>query len=553
MPFLWSISRCKSLLSSAFVALSLLGVSSPALAGVNPFTEEAIPRGLLYIMQGWPQVSGYLGMGCGFADLDGDGDQDIIIIGAADGHVGIFENDGTGNFTDRSAASGIPLLGGGSAFAAGDYNADGAVDIYFTQTALSDQTPQANILMRNDGGFQFTDVTMQAGVGDLGDGSAAAWGDYSGDGFLDLYVCNYHGIIGGANTDNMHNKLYRNLGDGTFEDVSAAQGVDDDGYGFQAVWFDFDKDGDVDLYLSNDRAALAGSHENQLWRNDNGQLVNITALAGADVAIDSMGVACGDFDGNRWPDLYCTNVPGVGGMDNPLLLNQGNGTFVESGVSAGVDNPSSGTSWGSIFFDFDNDSHLDLYVNNMFSANALYTHGGVFPSTEVAASYGVVAAAGPSFAAAVADVDGDGDQDLLVNGLAGAVELFINHEGELRNWIRYRLVGSYPNYQAIGASVDTRIGADWKLREVLAGGNSYLSQNELTVHVGLGDATVADEVVVRWPGGSTTTLFDQSANQVITIVQPGVPIPAVSAWGMLIAFVGLLTAATILLRRTAGP
>ncbi|MFQ5463313.1 MAG: CRTAC1 family protein [Phycisphaerae bacterium] len=490
-------------------ACALVGWSPTALASV-PFTEEAVARGLVYEMQPAPQTTGYLGFGCAMADLDRDGDQDIVLLGRLDGTVGVFENDGSGTFTDHSGGSGIPALEAPSSLAIADYDGDGLVDIYLTQTARNaDATPLPNLLMRNLGGFQFTDVTVSAGVGDLGDGKGASWGDFDGDEWLDLYVCNYPGIIGGANTANLHNRLYRNLGNGSFQDVAPAQGVNNDGKSFEAVWFDMDRDGDVDLYLSNDRGAAAPFRNNQLWENVNGSLVNISAASNADVALDSMGLACGDFDGNGVPDLYCTNIPGVGGMDNPLLLNQGGGVFVESSVAAGVENAFSGPSWGSIFFDIDNNATLDLYVNNMFADNTLYSNPGTFPCTEMATVYQAVGNAGSSFSSAVGDVDGDGDLDLLLNnlgpgGLGANVELLINHEGETRTFVRYEMVGVGNNACAVGGNTDTRVGSVWQFREILAGGNSYNGQNELIMHVGLDTATTVDEVTATWPGGNIT-------------------------------------------------
>ena len=177
-------------------------------------------------------------------------------------------------------------------------------------------------------------------------------------------------------------------------------------------------------------------------------------------------MACGDFDGNGWPDLYCTNIGDYEDGFNPLLLNQGVGQsppFVESSAAAGVDHWI--TSWGSIFFDFDNDTYQDLFVNNMFEANSLYDCGAGFPCQEVAAAAGVSGRAGPddiSFSSAVADVDADGDLDLLVNSLSGNVELFINHDGDTRSWIPYRMVGQGANLFAVGGNLDTRVGATWQ-------------------------------------------------------------------------------------------
>lgn len=486
----------------------------------EPFTEEAVPRGLVYVMKSYPQNSGHSGFGCGFVDLDNDGDEDVVLLGTADNHVGVFENDGSGHFIDRSEDNGLPVLPQATSFVAGDYDGDGDQDLYFTQLA------QLNVLARNEGGFQFTPVSAEAGVqGESGASETGCFGDYDGDGWLDLYVPNYNGIV--PDTDDIDNKLYHNLADGTFEEVGVEQTVDDFGYGFQAVWFDYDLDGDVDLYLSNDRGHLPPLFKpNQLWQNNDGQLVNVSAGSGADLGLFSMGVGCADFDENGWPDLYCTNLAGYPDGFNPLLLNQGDGTFVESSAALGVDHWIS--SWSSIFFDFDNDAHLDLYVNNQFTQNSLYL-GGAFPCAEVAAETNAIGNPGVSFGSAVADVDGDGDMDLLLNHLSTAppnevlrnVELLINHEGETRNWIRYRLVGEWPNTAAIGGRINTRVGSAWQLREVLAGGNSFRCMNELTVHVGLDDAVSADEVEVTWPGGATTrALTNLPANEVWSIYPP---------------------------------
>ena len=508
------ITRAARAVAITATVLTLAGTARAQGSQIRRFAEEAIVRGLSYVMDTHPQGYGYLGFGCGFADLDGDGDPDIVLLGGADKRVGIFENDGRGHFMDRSDGSGIPPLPQASAFAAADVDGDGDLDLYITQLG------ESNILMRNDGGFRFTDVTSEAGVGDRGASMAPAFADFDGDGWLDIYVANYNGIVRG--TERLNNVLYRNLGGGRFEDVSAAQTVDDDGLGFQPVWIDFDKDGDVDLYLSNDRGHLRGYHGNQLWRNDGGQLVNVSAGSGADVALFSMGVASGDFDANGWPDLYCTNIGEYEDGFNPLLLNQGDGTFVESSNHAGVDQYI--TSWGAIFFDFDNNGRLDLYVNNMWVDNALFSCDGSFPCTEIAGVAGVIGNQGVSFGSAVADVDADGDLDLLVNNLSHNVELFINHEGNQRSWMRLRLEGSARNAHAIGAMVFARVGQRWQMQEVLAGGNGYLGQNELVVHLGLGASPVADEVIVSWPGGGVTRTFtDLAARRVWTISQSGPP------------------------------
>jgi hypothetical protein len=475
--------------------------------GVTPSTEEAVARGLVYVMQSYPQVYGYLGFGCGFVDLDGDGDADVVIIGAADGHVGVFENLGlfSGQFADRSATAGIATLPQGSAMAAADIDGDGDIDLNLTQLAAG------NRLLRNDGGFTFTNITAAAGVGDTGAGKGCAFGDFDGDGWVDLFIANYEGIV--PNTAGKSDRLYRNAGGtlpGTFVDVTAQHQINALGYGFQPGWFDYDRDGDVDLYLCNDRGHIPPLMvPNQLYRNDGGMLVNASAGSGSNMGLFAMGLALGDLNGDRWCDMYVTNIGNESGnypVGNPLFLNNGNGTFTQSAAAAGVQVQLTG--WGCIFYDFDNNGWLDLYVNNMWSPNWMFLNFGAYPLGTFAPGCNVTATSGPlggaiaSFGSAMADIDDDGDLDLLVNNLGGNVQLFINHEGGKRSWNKYRLVGSGPNTAAIGGSVDTRVGEQWQWREVISGSNSYLSQNEFTIHVGLGAAEVVDEVVARWPGGA---------------------------------------------------
>ncbi|MFO0875231.1 MAG: FG-GAP-like repeat-containing protein [Phycisphaerales bacterium] len=509
----------------AIASTVLVAGSTPAAAQISAFTDEAVARGVSYQLMDWPPPAGYLGWGCGFADLDGDGDQDLIVLGRLDGQVGIFENTGSGFFVNRSATSGIPALPQASAFAVGDYDGDGLLDIDFTQLAAG------NTLMRGVAPFVFVNATVAAGVGDTGAGKGCAWTDFNNDGWLDLHICNYDGIVPG--TAGKPDRLYRNNGNGTFTDVAPAMGVNANGYGFQSVWADIDNDGDPDMYLSQDRGHLPPLMQgNRLWRNDNGTMVEISAGSGADVKLFSMGLAAGDFDGNGFVDFYTANigspVPPMNGK-NPLLLNQGNNTFVESSVLWGVQHLK--TSWAAIFFDFDNNGWLDIFVANQFLANTLYSNSGTPPCTDVSALAGVQGPVGPtsgpyaSFCAAVGDVDNDGDLDLVVANLGANVQLLINHEGEKRNWVKYRIVGVRHDASAAGARVNSRIGSAWKLREVYLGGNGYLGQNELPVHVGLGSATMVDEAVVSWPwagagGGPTRTLTNVPANHVWTIYPP---------------------------------
>jgi hypothetical protein len=458
----------------------------------EPFTEEAALRGINYISM---QSSAH-GQGLAFADLDGDGDPDVLLLGRGDGVVGVYENDGTGHFIDHSATSGIGPALKSSSISAADYDRDGDLDVHITRWTEPD------MLLRNEGGFVFEDVSSESGIDVVvGNHTGGGWGDYDNDGWPDLYVPDWGGV----------SLLYHNLGDGLFEEVAGSLGVDVDDPLFQAAFVDFDRDGDADLYLASDRGTQCETTgwQNHLFENVGGSFVDITEPSGTEACVDAMCIAIGDFDDNRFLDFYVTNEP----PGNALLLNQGDGTFDENAVEAGVSVYETG--WGSVFFDFDNSGSLDLYVTNSNAPNVLFDNGSAWPCNEIAAAMNVDTA-GLSYTVASADIDNDGDLDLLLQNRFEPIRLFINHEGEVNRWAKFDVVGEGPSRYAIGANIDVRTGADWQIREVIAGCN-YKAQNELVQHFGLGTAAAIDEVVVLWPGGATRTLFNLTANQVWTL------------------------------------
>lgn len=490
---------------------------------IAPFTSEAGGRGLVFAMDGYPTSTDFHGSGCGFADLDGDDDADVILLGGVGDAVGIFANLGDGEFTDRSYACGIPPLSGLSGFATADFDGDGLVDIVISRVLGPTK------LYRNLGGFQFIDATTAAGITTERITKGVACGDFDGDGWVDIYLCNF--IATPADPEAGRNQLYRNLGDGTFEEMGAELGVDGKGMSFQAVWTDIDRDGDLDLYLSNDRGYLPLFGPNRLWRNDGGFLTEIGSAAGAGVALNSMGLACGDFNGDGFTDFYCTNTPQspppISGQ-NPLLLSTQETTFVQAQVAWAVGAPSTSFGWGCTFLDFDNDGNLDLYVVNASSPNRLYRHTGVPPAEDVAEQADIAGLVGDwtiaSYGIACADVNGDGAPDLLLNPQNAAVSLHINHEGLKRRWLVLRVVGEWPNTAAIGANAEIAFasaGANrTAFREIYAGGNGYLGQNEQVLHFGLDQATHAS-AIVRWPsGGPIRTLTNIPADHRWTILPP---------------------------------
>lgn len=470
----------------------------------TPFTEEAASRGL--VIEGGPL--GSFGAGLAFADLDGDADPDVVAVSTSQGRIVVFENNGFGSFTQRSPGSDAALVRGASGVTAADYDADGDLDLYVSVWL------DADVFLRNDGGFAFTDVTAQAGLGDRGAGAGCAWADYDDDGWLDLYVANRTGTdIPGGGTSPEPNRLYHNLGNGTFEEVAQTLGVDDqDSFTFQAAFFDYDRDGDQDIYIANDKGTTC-FWTNELYENVGGSFVTVSAPSGADVCVNGMCVAIGDFDANLYQDIYVSNSP----EGNPLLLNQGDGTFVESGAEVGV--ASYWTAWGSVFFDHDNDGLMDLYVCNMGAPNRLYRSQGAWPVVDVAAQMGVDDP-GASFCVAVADIDADGDLDLLMGSVGQPAHLYVNREGQKRNWARFRIAGIGANRFGVGARVDLTAGGSTQTRQLMAGG-AYKTQNDLALHFGLGDATMIDRIDVTWPGGSVQrTLSGYHARKTWTLYPP---------------------------------
>jgi hypothetical protein len=508
--------RFSSASSAALCAGGILaGIAAGNAAGGEglPFTSEAPERGIQYTM-GSGTSGGQFGFGICLADLTGNGHLDLVLIGRTSGMPGIFENDGTGHFTNRTVDAAIPPLAAASAVYAFDFDGDRDLELLFTQV------PGPTRLYRNDGNFAFVEVTAKAGLGAVMYTKGGSIADFDEDGWLDLYLCNYS-----PDPAFSRNLLYRNRGDGTFEEIGESLGVDSTWLSFQSVFATVDASGRPGLYLSNDHRGFGG--RNMLWRNEGGTFTEVGLETGAGVQLDSMGLAAGDFNGDGLTDFYLTNTREAYGVSpgNPLLLSRPNGQYVRSDAEWGVTVDETG--WGCHFWDFDNDGHLDLYVNNIDQPNNLFRHEGQPPMVDVAAAFAVDGTLTPSYASAFGDVDGDGDLDLVQNNLGGSVRLYMNHEGSRRHWLRVRVAGVFPNHHAIGARVALRVDSksaefpQTQWAEVRIGGNAYLSQQETTVHFGLDTVAEAAEVEVRWPGGGPVRILrNLPANEVWTAYHP---------------------------------
>jgi hypothetical protein len=492
----------------------------------------------------FPEIAG---SGCGLVDYDGDGDLDLYVLQAFDLSGGLAAPPGAGGnrlyrndlepdsqgilrprFVEVTEAAGVGDRGYGMGVAVGDYDNDGDPDLFVTNFG-------PDTLYRNEGDGTFRDVTagtLADAGGDHGWSTSAAFVDYDRDGLLDLFVARYvnfslrenkvchspsgrRDYCGPQSFDPVPDVLYRNRGDGTFSDATVEAGIHRAyGSGLGVVCADFNADGWPDVYVANDGNA------NQLWMNRaDGTFEDTSLFAGAAYnaggrAEAGMGVSAADFDADGDQDIFLAHLVGE---HNTLLVNDGTGLFRDRSEEFGL----AASSWpltgfGTEWSDLDNDGDLDLFVANggvkivEELAGEPYPYGNpnkLFVNTGPPRFAYRDASNGPHFelretsrGSAFGDVDNDGDVDIVVAQSNGPLRLLLNDGAADRAWVELRLVGSESNRSAIGAEVT--ILRPGLVRRVHADG-SYLSANDLRVHVGLGDDEAPQSVRVRWPLGRT--------------------------------------------------
>ena len=503
-----------------------------------------------------------MGAGCAFFDCDSDGDLDLYAVNGAPlpEFVGnetptnrLYRNNGDGTFTDVTKRAAVGDTGYGTGCATGDYDNDGDLDLYVTNYG-------PNLLYRNNGDGTFTDVTEHAAVGDSHWGSGCSFLDYDNDGDLDLYVANYldyslddpridlipyivdyHGTRPSDlktyphphNFNGAPDRLYRNNGDGTFTDVADAAGVANfEGKSLGVVVTDYDDDGDPDLYVANDMVG------NFLYRNNgDGTFTDVGLISGVGYNENGqeeggMGVAAGDYDNDGWMDLIVTNFQHE---TYTLYRNNGDGTFTDVSFASGtgrVTRPYLG--WGVGFFDYNNDGYSDLFAANGHvqdniekldgstsypQRNLLFCNNGdgTFADASLKSGDGmrlVKASRGTAFG----DYDNDGDVDLFVLNSNERADLLRNDGGNQNNYLTVRTVGTVSNRDGIGARVRVVSGRLRQVKEVRSG-SSYLSQNDLRVHFGLGSRSTVDTLMIRWPSGTVQVLKNIPVNRVWTVTE----------------------------------
>lgn len=443
------------------------------------------------------------GKGAAFADYDNDGRWDLLVSNKGGGNV-LYHNDGNGTFTDVTDKVGGNLRDGG--FCMGsvffDYDNDGWVDLFLPKGGRYEV--ESNRLLHNVRG-RFVDVTEKAGVAAKVFTYAGAAADYDGDGFLDLYCANY-----GVGAKGI---LYRNNGNGTFTDVTDKVGIGSHrSWSWMAVWTDVNGDNRPDLYVVNGRYP-AGEPNLLYINNGNGTFREEARGRGVDDPNWGLGAAFADVDRDGDVDLFVSNYVGP----NALYLNDGRGYFRKAGAEAGLAHVGWGK--GPSFGDIDHDGDLDLYEGDCKTANQLYRNNGDGTFTNVAGENpSVELAAVRTKATAFGDVDGDGDLDLYVINWGAPNRLFVNQTND-RNWIKVRLTGTVSNHMAVGSRVWVREGKRLAGMADLQTSSGFVSQPPQEVHFGA-DASKTYTVEVRFPSGVRKVIDGVRPGRVLTVEEP---------------------------------
>ena len=520
------------------------------------FVDVTAKSGISFVHENAATAEKYLietmGGAAAWLDYDGDGLLDFYVANSSGTKAftplaplrgALYRSVGDGAFADVTEQTHVGAQGlFGMGVAVGDYDNDGDPDMALTGYARV-------ALYQNDGEGFFRDVARAAGVDNLRKwGSSAAWFDYDNDGWLDLVIANY---LEWSPDRNLHcgerrpgyrsychpNKysgqaptLFRNLGDGSFKDITESAGMGGHvSNGLGVVCFDFDRDGWMDVFIAND------SMPNFLFRNVSGaRFEEVAFLAGVALgengeAEAGMGVDAADYDGDGWPDLYMTHLDFE--FDR-LYRNAGDGTFLDATFEDGIGYKTFDVSgFGTRFLDYDNDGWRDLFVANghvldnieLFHEGTRYQErklvfrnvGGKFE--EASARLGsAIARPRVSRAAAFADYDNDGDTDVLVANNGQAPQLLRNDGGNRNHWLQVRLIGTKSNRDGIGARVTVSSEGFVQAAE-RTGGGSYQSAHDPRLHFGLGLRDRVESVEIAWPSGQLDRIEAVVPNRVLVV------------------------------------
>jgi enediyne biosynthesis protein E4 len=493
------------------------------------------------------------GTGVAIFDYDNDGWPDIFFVNGTtlEGFPNskgptnhLYRNNHDGTFTDVTAQAGLTATGWGQGVCVGDYDNDGWEDLYVTAYGK-------NSLYHNQHGV-FTEVAEKAGVAGSGKawGSGCAFVDYDRDGLLDLIVANYVDfnlatapapgertsciwkgtpvMCGPRGLPGAKNILYHNRGNGVFEDVTTKAHIDQTNghYAFSVSTLDYDDDGWPDIYIACDSTPSILYHNNR-----DGTFTDVAVTAGAAFNEDGreqagMGTTIADYDGDGRLDIFKTNFSDD---TSTLYRNNGDGTFTDATFAAGLGLHTKYLGWGTMFFDFDNDGWPDLILANGHvypevdkyhlgssyeEPRILYHNNGNGTFTDISDSAGAgITTVSPSRGLAVGDLWNDGRISVVVSNMNAQPSLLVNQVRYPNHWIAFKTIGTASNRDGIGARITVRTGKRILVDEVRSG-SSYISNNDMRVHFGLGAATKIDLVAVRWPNGRVETFEDLSVDTI---------------------------------------
>jgi hypothetical protein len=535
---------------------------APASKPVARFVDIAATAGLTALnVFGGVDTKKYIiettGTGVAIFDSDNDGWPDIFIVngttldplpGAKPATSHLYRNNHDGTFTDVTATSGLQKSGWGQGVCVGDYDNDGWEDLYVTYYGK-------NVLYHNNGDGTFSDVSAEASVAGSGKlwGTGCAFVDYDRDGKLDLMVANYvdfdlftapapgerasciwKGVpvmCGPRGLPWTKNTLYHNSGNGKFEDVTTKAHIDQTTghYSFSVSTLDFDDDGWPDIYVACDSTPSILYHNNR-----DGTFTDVAVISGAAFNEDGkeqagMGSTVGDFNGDGKLDIFKTNF-----SDDTATLyrNNGDGTFDDVTFAAGLGLHTQYLGWGTMFFDFDNDGWPDLLLvnghvypevdkqhlgSNFMEPRILYRNDGNGKFTDVSDRAGpAINVASSSRGLAIGDLWNDGRLETVISNMSAPPSLLENQLRSPNHWVAIRTVGVKSNRDGIGARITVKIGPRTLVDEVRSG-SSYISNNDMRVHFGLGAATKIDWLQIRWPSGRTERFTDITIDKIHTL------------------------------------
>jgi len=483
------------------------------------------------------------GGGAAFLDYDQDGYIDLYVTSGTwiEGfckeekpekmpHNHLYRNKGDGTFEDVTDKAGV----GGHCYSmgvtVGDYNNDGYPDLY-----LSNYGP--NVLFKNNGNGTFSDVTKKANIAGGKECSVGAvWFDYDNDGKLDLYVGNYlnfdpqykyfyapDGFPSPLAYDPQPDVLYHNNGDGTFEDVTKAMGINDrDGRAMGVGAVDYDDDGFMDIYVANDHSM------NYLWHNNGGKgftdvgIPSGTAFGQSGESAISMAVDFADYNGDGLMDIFVSDDKYC-----RLYENLGNGIFADKSYSSGIAMPAGQyVGWSSSFIDYNNDGAVDIYKTNGALKHLYGQEDQLFENIGDGKFKDVSTESGKYFleelvgrGACFGDYDNDGDIDGYIVNLNDYGAFLRNNKGNRNNWVLLKLVGTTSNRDGIGARVKLTSGGKVQTDQKRST-SGYLSQNDPRMHFGLAKNTLIDKIEIKWPSGKLQILENVKVNQILTVKEP---------------------------------